>query len=122
VSVSGHIEGLTSIESSFAASAAIRSMSNPLARRVCGDPSSLSWNDSPVGLCNGGKSCSYSTLTGESANVTCFSSSERGDSSDSVIGPDAGGVVRAEARVVVVVLPVDDSGGEGRRLIVCEEV
>jgi hypothetical protein len=37
-------------------------------------------------------------------------------------GPDAGGVVCAEANVVVVVLPVDDGGGEGSRIIVFEAV
>ena len=100
----------------------MRSISRPLARRLCGDPPSLSRKDSPVGNCNGGKSCSYSTFTGESANVTCLSSSERGGSSDSVIGPEAGGVVRDEASVVVVVLPVDDGGGEGSRIIVFEAV
>ena len=54
--------------------------------------------------------------------MTCFSSSERGGPSDSKDGPDAGGVVRAEASVVVVVLPVDDGGGEGSRIIVFEAV
>ena len=99
----------------------IRSISSPLARRLCGDPPSLSWKEFPVTFCNGGKSRSYSTFTGESANVTCFSSSERGGSSDSVTGPDARGDVRAEARVVVVVLPVDDGGGEGSRIIDLED-
>jgi hypothetical protein len=37
-------------------------------------------------------------------------------------GPEAGGVVRAEASVAVVVLPVDDGGGEGSRIIVFEAV
>jgi len=62
-------------------------------------------------------------LMGESANVTCFSSSDdcgRKSSGSSAMGK--GGVVRADsATVVAVILSVDEGGGEGSRITAREE-
>ena len=98
----------------------MRSMSSPLALLLCGDPGTLLLNDGFVGESRGGKSCSNSTLIGESANVTCLTSSEPVDASSASVG---GGVVWSEsATIVVVALPVDDGGGVGKRIIAFEAV
>jgi len=123
VSVTGHTDGLISTSSSSAPRTLMRSISSPLARRLHGDIFPiLSWEE-PVGDCSGGKSCRYSvTLSGESAKVPIFSSSDEGgwrSSGSSVIG--RGGVARADsAMVVAVTLPVDEGGGEGSRATALE--
>lgn len=79
----------------------------------------------PVGVSNGGKSCSNSILTGESANVTLFCSSVRTPVSDSMVAVlvEGGGVVRLDsATVAVEVLPVEEGGGVGSRIIAFAEV
>ena len=79
----------------------MRSISRPLALRLCGDPPNLSLNVVPVEVASGGKSGSNSILTGESAKVTCFSSI--GSSPEDL---DGGGVVRVDSGSVVIVVVV----------------
>ena len=79
----------------------MRSISKPLARRLCGDPPNLSRKVVPVGVPSGGNSGSNSTLTGESAKETCFSSV-----ASSPEDLDGGGVVRLDPGSVVIVVVV----------------
>jgi hypothetical protein len=79
----------------------MRSMSKPLALRLCGDSANLSRKVVPVGVVGGGKSCSNSIFIGESAKVTCFSSLAA-----SLEDFEGGGVVCMDSGKVVIVVVV----------------